>query len=94
MARHASTRERLSILDEFYPTLFGDLPPVNSVLDLACGLNPLALPWMGLAPDAVYHACDIYADQVELINRWFAIAGQSGEAFLCDLDERSACAAS
>lgn len=85
MARHASTRERLSILDEFYPTLFGDLPPVNSVLDLACGLNPLALPWMGLAPDAIYHACDIYADQVELINRWFASAGQSGEAFLCDL---------
>ncbi len=85
MARHASTRERLSILDEFYPTLFGDLPPVNSVLDLACGLNPLALPWMGLAPDAIYHACDIYTDQLELINRWFAIAGQSGEAFLCDL---------
>lgn len=85
MARHASTRERLSILDDFYSTLFGDLSPVNSVLDLACGLNPLALPWMGLAPDAVYRACDIYADQVELINRWFAIAGQSGEAFLCDL---------
>jgi 16S rRNA (guanine(1405)-N(7))-methyltransferase len=85
MARHASTRERLPILDEFYATLFGDLPPVHSVLDLACGLNPLALPWMPLAPGAVYRACDIYADQVELLNRWFAVAGQPGEAFLCDL---------
>ncbi len=85
MARHASTRERLPILDEFYATLFGDLPAIHSVLDLACGLNPLALPWMGLAPGANYRACDIYADQVELLNRWLAIAGQSGEAFLCDL---------
>lgn len=85
MARHASTRERLPILDEFYTTLFGDLPPVHSVLDLACGLNPLALPWMGLAPGAVYRACDIYADQVDLLNRWFATAGQRGAAFLCDL---------
>ncbi|MFN8464310.1 MAG: hypothetical protein U0X20_02105 [Caldilineaceae bacterium] len=85
MARHASTRERLPILDEFYTTLLGGLPQIHSVLDLACGLNPLALPWMGLAPDAVYRACDIYADQVELLNRWFATAGQSGEAFLCDL---------
>jgi 16S rRNA (guanine(1405)-N(7))-methyltransferase len=85
MARHASTGERLPILDEFYATLLGDLPPVHSLLDLACGLNPLALPWMGLAPAAVYRACDIYADQVELLNRWFASAGQPGEAFLCDL---------
>jgi 16S rRNA (guanine(1405)-N(7))-methyltransferase len=85
MARHTSTRERLPILDEFYATLFGDLPPAHSLLDLACGLNPLALPWMGLAPSAMYHACDIYADQVVLLNRWFAVAGQPGEAFLCDL---------
>lgn len=85
MTRHASTRERLPILDEFYATVLDGLPQVQSVLDLACGLNPVALPWMGLAPGAVYRACDIYADQVELINRWFAIAGQSGEAFLCDL---------
>lgn len=85
MARHASTRERLPLLDEFYSKLFADLPSIHSILDLACGLNPLALPWMALAPGAVYNACDIYADQAELLNRWFASVGQSGAAFLCDL---------
>jgi 16S rRNA (guanine(1405)-N(7))-methyltransferase len=85
MARHASTRERLPILDEFYGAIFAGLPPVRSVLDLACGLNPLALPWMALPAGATYWACDIYADQVDLLNSWFAQIGQRGEAFLCDL---------
>jgi 16S rRNA (guanine(1405)-N(7))-methyltransferase len=88
MARHASTRERLPLLEEFYAALFAGLPPVRSLLDLACGLNPLALPWMALSPGAIYWACDIYTDQVDLLNRLFALIGQSGEAFLCDLINR------
>ncbi|NJN55572.1 MAG: 16S rRNA methyltransferase, partial [Anaerolineae bacterium] len=35
MRRHASTRERLPILDEFYATVLADLPPIHSVVDLA-----------------------------------------------------------
>jgi len=85
MARHASTRERLPILDEFYRQLFAGLPPVRALLDLACGLNPLALPWMNLPPGCACYACDIYADQVELLNGWFAALGQPGAAFQCDL---------
>lgn len=85
MARHASTRERLPILDDFYTVLFAGLPPLRSVLDLACGLNPLATPWMGLPPGCTYLACDIYADQAQLLNGWFGASGQTGEAFLCDL---------
>jgi 16S rRNA (guanine(1405)-N(7))-methyltransferase len=85
MARHASTRERLPILDDFYRQLFDGLPPPRSLLDLACGLNPLALPWMNLPPGCVYYACDIYADQAALLDGWFTAAGQAGEAFQCDL---------
>jgi 16S rRNA (guanine(1405)-N(7))-methyltransferase len=85
MARHASTRERLPILDEFYTTILADLPPIGTLLDLACGLNPLALPWMNLPPAATYWACDIYADQVDLLNRWFARLGRRRGAFLFDL---------
>ena len=40
---------------------------------------------MGLSPQCVYWACDMYADQVALIGSWFEVAGQAGEAFLCDL---------
>ncbi len=48
MHAHASTRERLPILDTFYSTTLSGITPINSVLDLACGLNPMALPWMPL----------------------------------------------
>jgi 16S rRNA (guanine(1405)-N(7))-methyltransferase len=85
MARHASTRERLPLLDNFYRELFAGLPPIGTLLDLACGLNPLALPWMNLPPAATYCACDIYADQAAFLNRWFAAVQQTGEAFVCDL---------
>jgi 16S rRNA (guanine(1405)-N(7))-methyltransferase len=85
MAQHASTRERLPSLDAFYATLLGDLPPIHSVLDLACGLNPLAAIWMPLAEDAHYYACDIYADQIAFLNGVFALQGQRGAATLCNL---------
>jgi 16S rRNA (guanine(1405)-N(7))-methyltransferase len=85
MAQHASTRERLPILDRIYSTLFADLPPIRSILDLACGLNPLARPWMPLPPDAVYSACDIFQDQVDFLNACFALLEIPGEARVCDL---------
>jgi 16S rRNA (guanine(1405)-N(7))-methyltransferase len=85
MAQHASTRERLPFLDSFYATLLGDLPPIRSVLDLACGLNPLAAAWMPLAADAHYYGCDIYADQIAFLNEAFALQGQRGAATLCNL---------
>ncbi|MCA9969864.1 MAG: hypothetical protein KC425_06595, partial [Anaerolineales bacterium] len=59
MRLHASTRERLPILDGFYGALLADVPPARSVLDIACGLNPLTWPWLPAAPGAVYQACDI-----------------------------------
>jgi 16S rRNA (guanine(1405)-N(7))-methyltransferase len=85
MAHHASTRERLPILDRFYVETLAGLSPIRSVLDVACGLNPLALPWMPLAPDARYLACDIYSDMVDFLNQFFAIAALPGEAFVHDL---------
>ncbi|MBK8025731.1 MAG: 16S rRNA methyltransferase [Chloroflexi bacterium] len=62
LAAHASSRERLDILETFYQTLLGDLPPIRSVLDVACGLNPLAVPWMPLVPGAQYLAVDVMDD--------------------------------
>ncbi len=85
MSQHASTHERLPILDRFYPVLLADLGPIRSVLDLACGLNPLALPWMPLAVDAEYYACDIYGDMVGFLNEFLALAGRSGHAEAVDL---------
>jgi 16S rRNA (guanine(1405)-N(7))-methyltransferase len=67
LRHHASTRERLPILDQFYAATLARIPPPRRVLDLACGLNPLALPWLPLAPGATYTAYDIYADLADFL---------------------------
>lgn len=85
MQQHASTRERLPILEDFFAQALAPVAPVHSLLDLACGLNPLALPWMPLAEGARYEACDVYSDMVAFINRFFTHVGQPGSADLCDL---------
>ena len=69
MDAHASTRERLSVLDAFYSRMLADLPPVQTLLDVACGLNPLAVPWMrpAFAPEAVYSGIEIDGAMVRFL---------------------------
>lgn len=85
MRRHASTRERLPILADFYAAAFAGLPPVASVLDLACGLHPLGIPWMPLAPGAQYYAYDIYQGMMDLLAGFFPLAGVHGMAQVWDV---------
>ena len=85
MARHASTHERLPILEEFYTAIFAELPRINSVLDLACGLNPLALPWMPLASNSAYYACDIYTDMVVFLNGFLKLMPVQAEVWAGDV---------
>ncbi len=80
MAAHASTHERLPLLDTLYPQLFQQLPPVNSVLDIACGLHPLSRPWMPIPPEVPYFAFDIFSDQIDFLNRFFHLMGYAGTA--------------
>lgn len=77
LASHASTKERLAILPEFYARLFALTGRPESILDLACGLNPFSLPWMGLAPAARYHAYDIHRPRVDLINHFLRLLGHA-----------------
>lgn len=84
MAHHSSTRERLEVIDEFYTTVLSDLPPVRSVLDLACGFNPLAIPWMGLPDGTVYYAYDIYEDMVDFLCAFMKLTQVRGQAVACD----------
>jgi 16S rRNA (guanine(1405)-N(7))-methyltransferase len=80
LAHHASTAERLPILDDFYRSIFAELPPLNSILDIACGLNPLTIPWMNLPTHSFYYACDIYGDQICFLNDFFGLIGIQGQA--------------
>jgi len=87
MGEHTSTRERLSTLDIFYETLLKPLMPITSIADLACGLNPLALPWMPLSRNTRYLACDIYSDMLSFIQQFFEHFNQPVVAELCDLTD-------
>lgn len=80
MRYHASTRERLPILNEFYETLFKEIGPVKSILDVACGLNPLAIPWMPLEAGGHYYALDIYEDMMEFVGRFLVLLRIKGQA--------------
>jgi len=85
LASHASTRERLTILDEFYPRLFAITGQPASILDLACALNPLTFPWMGLPTGVVYRAYDIHQPRVAFLNRYFELQGLAPLAVARDI---------
>lgn len=87
MSHHASTRERLPLLPEFYATIFADLPPIHAILDLACGLNPLTIPWMALAEPVTYHACDVSQEQMMFLQQALPLLGVQGQASVCNLLE-------
>jgi len=72
---HASTRERLPALDQFYARLWAVTGVPHTLLDLACGLHPFGFPWMGLADSTRYYAYDIHQPRVELINHYFCLQG-------------------
>ena len=83
LSRHASTRERLPLAetDTLYTRIFGFTGKPRSVLDLACGINPLYLgarnvPAVGL---------DIYGGAVQAINSFGEIYGAPVSARCVDL---------
>lgn len=93
MRTHASTRERLATLDTFYAEIFAAVTArigaVRSVIDLACGLNPLAIPWMPLADNAVYDAYDVYDDMAAFFTQAFPLLGVSGAGHAVDVTQMS-----
>lgn len=85
MACHASTRERLPLLDRFYAEVFAATGVPTRVLDLACGLHPLSIPWMGLPPEASYRACDLDGRAVAFLARCGALLARGFEASHADI---------
>ncbi len=85
MRGHASTRERLPILDEFFVQTMASIPPPRHVIDLACGLNPLARPWMPLDDACFYQAYDVYADAMDFLGESMVLTGWNGRAEVRDV---------
>lgn len=86
MSHHASTRERVPQLEAFYDGLRAVIGEPASVLDLACGMNPLARPWMHLAEGAAYHAFDIDSQLAVFLASALELMGGAGAVGVCDLE--------
>ena len=85
LSAHASTKERLSILTEFYAAIFAETGQPGSILDLACGLNPFSIPWMNLSKETRYYAYDIIQPRVDLINHFLQSSQMSPLAEVRDI---------
>jgi 16S rRNA (guanine(1405)-N(7))-methyltransferase len=75
MACHRSTHERLSIIEQFYAKIFSVTGQPNTLLDIACSLNPLSFPWMELPNNIEYYAYDIHEKRIDFINTYFSLQG-------------------
>jgi 16S rRNA (guanine(1405)-N(7))-methyltransferase len=82
---HLSTRERQPILADFYHQIFAVTGHPQSILDIACGLNPLAFPWMELTPPIDFFAYDIHEPRIEFLNHYFTLQGLKPQARLQDV---------
>ncbi len=76
---HASMRERMQGLDEIYARIFDVTGRPSRLLDIGCGFQPFALPWMNLPREAKYIGTEIDTRIVDLANRFLARIGQTGE---------------
>lgn len=85
LRQHASTAERLPELDNFYAPIFQITGQPTSILDLACGLNPLTLPWMNLPPKTTYLAADIDNQMTRFLDEFLHLLPVSGQAITNDL---------
>ena len=83
LSRHASTRERLPLseTDAMYARLFEIMGRPKSVLDLACGVNPLYLAARGVDVTGM----DISGSAVEAVNRFGEVYHMSARAVCADL---------
>lgn len=82
---HDSTRERLVLLETFYPAIWAITGTPQTVLDIACGLNPLTIPWMDLSPSAHFYAYEIHTPRVDLLNHYLALQDIAGAAMVRDI---------
>lgn len=88
---HSSTKERLATYKMLYSRIFATTGKPSSILDLACGLNPLSLPLMNLKK-VHYFAYDINTAEIDLLNQFFAKYHQHhclfhGQAAVFDLHQ-------
>ena len=85
LRQHASTAERMGAITTLYPALWRQIGKPGTLLDLACGYHPFALPFMDLDEATTYHACDIDQRLIGAANTFLARLGRPPAAQCKDL---------
>jgi 16S rRNA (guanine(1405)-N(7))-methyltransferase len=85
MREHASTRERIPILENFFQQTLSSLAPIQSMLDVGCGLNPLAIPWMLVNSHVKYMGVDIFGKMIDFLNHFIKHVAIQGEIICGDI---------
>ena len=76
LGRHATSNERLPLLDQgYYERLFAVTGVPTSIVDLAAALHPFELRWMGLPPNASYRAYDNNEEFVDAAGAYLRAEG-------------------
>lgn len=85
LLRHASTRERVPEMEAIYQAIFRGISPLSRIVDLACGLNPVARPFMGIPGTTHYFASDVHGGLVGFAAWFMEQFHYPGEAAVADL---------
>jgi len=76
---HSSTAERIDFYNELRKIIKNT--GAKTILDLGCGLNPLALA----SSETFYCASDINEQELKIVSDFFRQKNFKGETFVCDL---------
>jgi len=84
-----STKERLGSYEEAYREIFKITGKPNAIVDLGCGLNPVAFLYMNLNRKAKYYAYDINEEDNIFLNAFFELEKEDivGKAELINLQD-------
>jgi 16S rRNA (guanine(1405)-N(7))-methyltransferase len=85
LSLHASSSERAGFVDELYRDIFSTSGSGGTVLDIACGFNPFYVMSRNYAAEIKYHATDINVKIIDLLNKFFRLAGVGGVAYASDI---------
>lgn len=85
LRRHEASKERIPFIRRYYEEIFSLLPPIGSILDLGCGLNPVSVTFMPVSRQVHYTAVDLPLDIVDFINHFFPSVRISGIAMQANL---------
>lgn len=81
LKEHSSTRERI----QDYPLIKDIISKINpkTILDLGCGINPIALA----SKESTYYAYDINDEDLKIVREFFKINNIDGEVIQKDIRE-------